>query len=382
VVWGEAGKRLQVPTLKTPRIGVDARPLCHPGTGIYRYTYELLSRMCPLGGEWFLYSAQDYDTAALNLPNVHHRVAGVPARLRASQSAHLFFPRWTRKDKLDAFWGPRHQLPLMLPSGIRAVVTVHDMVWRAFGETMRFPGRQIEAFFMPRALKRAQHIAVVSEFTAEEVRKYYPKNAGKVVTVAGASLLQASTFSEKSSGNYFLFVGTLEPRKNLPRLLRAYAALVRECPNARKLLIAGARGWGGQDVAGLVQLLGLEGRVEILGSVDDHELMRLYAGAYALLMPSLYEGFGLPVVEAMSMGVPAVVSRDSALSEVAGMAGLPVDPLSEGDIRNALRQLDTDIQLRTTLGSHAMTEAGRYDWHRSAVRMFGILTGDANPGRL
>ena len=338
--------------------------------------------MCPLGGEWYLYSAQAYDTSVVNFPNVHHRVAGMPTSLRASQSVHLLFPWWTRKDKLDAFWGPRHQLPLMLPAGIRAVVTVHDMVWRAFGETMRFPGRQLEAFFMPRALKRAQHIAVVSDFTAGEVRKYYPEQAEKLVTVTGASLLQASAISGESSGDYFLFVGTLEPRKNLPRLLHAYAALVGECPNTRRLLIAGAPGWGGQDVAGLVQILGLERRVEILGPVDEQKLRSLYADAYALLMPSLYEGFGLPVVEAMSMGIPALVSRDSAVAEVAGTAGLPVDPLSESDICEALRQLGTDSKLRTTLASHATIEAGRYDWHRSAVRMFGILTGDLNPGRL
>ena len=94
---------------------------------------------------------------------------------------------------------------MMLPAGIRTVVTVHDMVWKAFGETMRFPGRQIEAFFMPRALERAQHIAVVSEFTATEVRKYYPQHAEKVTTVTGASQLQASAYSGVRAGDYFLF---------------------------------------------------------------------------------------------------------------------------------------------------------------------------------
>jgi glycosyltransferase involved in cell wall biosynthesis len=127
--------------------------------------------------------------------------------------------------------------------------------------------------------------------------------------------------------------------------------------------------------------LGLQSRVEILGAVDEDHLAALYREAYALLMPSLYEGFGLPVAEALSAGVPVVVSRESAMSEVAGSAGLLVDPLSEQDIADALYRLSVDTELYQALAGRAPQQSSRYDWDRSAVKMFAILTGDAGSGR-
>lgn len=360
-----------------PRIAVDARPLCHPGTGIYRYTRELLTRMCRLGGEWFLYSPQRYDDSGLDLPNVHHRVAGLPAALRAGQLAHLLFPHWARSDAVDAFWGPRHQLP-GLPRHVRAAVTIHDLVWKDHGETMRFPGRQIENFFTPRALARADTIAVVSQFTRQRLEHYFPQYAHKVRVVPGASMLRGAAAADSGAaamqgGGYFLFVGTLEPRKNLPRLLRAYGHFVADEPRARPLKIVGGTGWGGEDIGSLVNQLGLSGRVQLTGRVDDHTLRSLYGGAYALLMPSLYEGYGLPVVEALSMGVPVICSRDSAMAEVAGSAGLCVDPLSESGICVALARISADRELYETLRGRTAVEIKRYDWDDSATTMAGLL---------
>ena len=358
------------------RIAVDARPLCHPGTGIYRYTRELLTRMCRLGGEWFLYSPQRYAIDDLELPNVHHRVAGVPPVLRASQLAHIFFPLWARRDRVEVFWGPRHQLP-MLSRNVRTAVTVHDLVWKDHGDTMRFPGRQIEDFFTPRALARADVIAVVSQFTRRRLEHYYPQYAEKVAVVPGASILRGAAGAEFAApagkGDYFLFVGTLEPRKNLVRLLRAYRRYVTGTPQARPLKIAGSVGWGGEDIAGLVDEMGLVDRVQLLGKVDDSQLRSLYCGAYALLMPSLYEGFGLPVVEALSAGVPVVTSRDSAMSEVAGTAGLYVNPYSEDEIMHTLSMIFGDPGLQSVMRERSAAEASRYSWDISATLMADLL---------
>ncbi|HDY81985.1 MAG TPA: glycosyltransferase family 1 protein, partial [Halieaceae bacterium] len=360
------------------RIGVDVRPLCHPGTGIYRYTAELLQRMCAMGGDWFFYSPQPYDTGPFTRPNVRHRIAGLPSAIRASQTAQLFFPLWAKRDALDVFWGPRHQLPLFLPGSIRSAVTIHDLVWKEFGKTMRFPGREIEAFFMPRAMARATDIAVVSEFTRCEVEKYYPRFSDKVSIVTGASLLHGApgALAEgQTAQGYFLFVGTLEPRKNLPRLLCAYARFVATCPHARKLKIVGGQGWGGHDTLELVRELSLSDRVEILGRLDDDQLKQMYRGAYALVMPSLYEGFGLPIAEALSMEVPVITSRQSAMSEVAGGAGLLVDPFSEREIADALRRLSENTAVYETLRARTHVESRRYDWDRSAAKMYRLLTG-------
>ncbi len=356
------------------RIAVDARPLCHPGTGIYRYTTELLTRMCRQGGDWYFYSPQAYDTADFDLPNIHHRVAGLPASLRSSQLAHVLFPRWARRDRVAAFWGPRHQLPLRESAGLRQLVTIHDLVWKEYGETMRFPGRQIENLFTPRALARADVIVAVSQFTRRRLEHYFPQFAHKLKVVPGASMLRSAPPGQRgSTGDYFLFVGTLEPRKNLPRLLRAYRRFTEIEPSCRPLKIAGGSGWGQQDIGRLVTDLGLAGRVQLLGKVDDASLADLYRRAYALLMPSLYEGFGLPVVEALSMGVPVIVSRESALSEVAGSAGILVAPDSELEICRALAAISADRRLYRQLSERTGAEAARYDWNLSAGKMTELL---------
>jgi len=359
------------------RIAVDARPLCHPGTGIYRYTCELLRRMCRQGGEWFLYSHQRYDAADVDLPNVHRRVLGMPAAMRASQLTHLFFPVWARRDRVNAFWGPRHQLPLVLPENVRTAVTIHDLVFRDRSETMRFPGREVENFFTPRALARADTIAVVSEFTQRRLQHHFPQHAHKVRLVPGASTLGPTAAAESEAqpqrGQYFLFVGTLEPRKNLPRLLRAFQRYCEETPQPLSLKIVGGSGWGKEDIAGLVGALRLTQRVELLGKVDDSDLPALYRGARALLMPSLYEGFGLPVAEALSLGVPVVTSQHSAMAEVAGSAGLYVDPESEREITDALLRLTVERELHAALRSCAAVAIQRYDWDDSANTLSRIL---------
>ncbi len=359
------------------RIAVDARPLCHPGTGIYRYTRELLYRMTRLGGQWFFYSPQAYDRADFDLPNIHHRTAGVPRSLRAGQLAGLFFPLWARRDRIDVFWGPRHQLPPGLPRAIRTAVTIHDLVFRDRGDTMRFPGRQIENFFVPRSLARADTIAVVSRFTGQRLEHHFPQYAHKVVVVPGASMLQGTVAAASSAtageGHYWLFVGTLEPRKNLPRLLRAFRRYVTDCPGAMPLKIAGGAGWGRQRIAQLVHELGLAEHVELLGKVDDSDLRDLYHGAYALLMPSLYEGFGLPIVEALSLGVPVITSENSAMSEVAGACGCYVNPLSENEILQAMTSVTEDRSLYERLRAGARAQAATYDWNRSAAAMAKVL---------
>jgi glycosyltransferase involved in cell wall biosynthesis len=243
---------------------------------------------------------------------------------------------------------------------------------------MRFPGRQIENFFTPRALARADVITVVSQFTGRRLEHYFPQYAHKVTVVPGASMLagkvEAGALAAPAEpGGYFLFVGTLEPRKNLPRLLRAYRRYVTGTPQPRPLKIAGGGGWGGEDIARIVVELGLERPVELLGKVDDSTLRSLYRGAHALLMPSLYEGFGLPVVEALSVGVPVITSRDSAMSEVAGSAGLTVDPYSEDAITQALLKVSGDPGLYTLLRERSLAEAGRYSWEKSAALMAGLL---------
>lgn len=358
------------------RIAVDARPLSHPGTGIYRYTRELLLRMCPMGGRWYFYSSQPYCTDDFNLANVTHRMIATPAFLGGSQASQILFPHWIRRDAIDLFWGPRHHLPLLMPSSVSTVLTVHDLVWCQQGDSMPPSRRWAERVLMPRSLRQAKHIVTGTQYIARQLTEYFPDSRSKLTVIPYGSrfnrAVPAGEAAETQSG-YFLFVGTSEPRKNLPRLLGAYKAYSSRSDDARRLRLVGGSGWGGIDLGRMIEDLGLVDGVDVVGLVDDEELSRLYRGAYALVMPSLYEGFGLPVVEAMAHGVPVIVSRDSALSEVAGEAGYPVDPLSESDLCDALSRMDSDLALHRQLQTAALPRAAQFNWDSCAEQMYALL---------
>lgn len=357
-------------------IGVDARPLSHPGTGIYRYTKELLLRMCSRGGRWYFYSSQPYDQSDFCQANIVHRVVNVPSLLGGSQASQLLFPRWIRRDAIDVFWGPRHHFPVFIPPGISAVLTVHDLVWMQQPASMRASRRLMEASLMPRSLRRADQVVTGTHYVADELLRAFSLAADKLNVISYGSCFEPDTCPlavRAEQASYFLFVGTMEPRKNLPKLISAYNCYVNQCADAKRLIIVGGEGWGGIDPHQLVVKYGLSDMVEVLGRVPEAELSQLYAGAYALLMPSLYEGFGLPIVEAMAHGVPALVSQDSAMSEVAADAGYVVDPASEKSIADGLSMLTNNSALIASLRRSVGVRAQAFSWDIAAIKMHHIL---------
>ena len=355
---------------------MDARPLSHPGTGIYRYTRELLLRMCEMGGQWYFYSPQAYDKSEFASDNIVHRMLSTPAFLGGSQASQLLFPYWARRDGIELFWGPRHHLPILLPSRINTVLTVHDLVWQKHGGSMRASRRMVERLLMPGSLRRAGKVVTVSEFIASELSVAFPDVSSRLSVIhsgSGFRRVAPAPVNDGTASDYFLFVGTMEPRKNLARLLRAYQSYVQRCPDAKKLRVVGGDGWGGVDPTRLVADLALQDTVQIEGKISDERLAQLYAGAHALVMPSIYEGFGLPVVESLAHGVPAIISRDSALSEVAGAAGYAIEPLSEESICDALLALTLERPTYERLRASASRRGADFDWDRSAKLMFSLL---------
>jgi glycosyltransferase involved in cell wall biosynthesis len=173
---------------------------------------------------------------------------------------------------------------------------------------------------------------------------------------------------------YLLAAGTLEPRKNLPRLIAAFAALPEEARGGRLLVLAGAPGWETQEtfasVSSHAQL------VRTLGYVSDADLAALYRGADAFCYPSLYEGFGIPVLEAMRSGTAVLTSARSSMPEVAGDAALYVDPLDTADIARALRRLLADSALRGQLAQRGLERARRFSWEETARAVLRALRSD------
>ena len=357
------------------RIGIDARPLASPTTGIGRYTKALVERIIESDHEWFLYTNKKLLHDFSSFPSVTIRNANLGIGALSSLVAQILFPVWGRKDKLDIFWSPRHHLPLLMPREVRQVVTIHDLVWQRCPETMPFLGLQLERLLMPASLSRAHKIISVSNSTALDISELYPGCEDKLETIYEAPFIPMSETSPVL-GNYFLFVGTLEPRKNLEGLLKAYRLYVDQVMEPLPLKVCGAKGWGLPRLTSVINSLQLQGHVEVLGYVDDEELPSLYRGARALLMPSLYEGFGLPIVEAFSQGTPVVTSNKGAMSEVAGRAAIGVDPLDIEDISSALIGLSRNNLMVLELQRLALQRARQFSWDRagaSTMNAFELL---------
>ena len=357
----------------TYRIGVDARQLSTQLTGIGRYNLEILSRLVQMGHEWYLYSHREIELGKWGYPNVHVRTARLShtyLRMLWSQSV---MPWWAYTDQLDLFWSPLHRLPVFLPEKMASVVTIHDLVWKHSGDTMRPINRWLDSRLMPEAVRKSDRVIAVSASTARDIEIEMPFAYGKVRTiplgnsVVGIPQPRAALSELGLDVPYFLFVGTLEPRKNLGRLLEAFSRLSTTEVGGALLAIAGGVGWGGVDVDDLIHQWGLQGRVRKLGYVSDQKLATLYAHALFLAMPSLYEGFGLPILEALSRGVPVLTSDNSSMPEVAGAAALLVSPDSVDSISNGVATLLGDNVFRLQLASRAVAIAARFNWDQAAL---------------
>ena len=294
----------------------------------------------------------------------------------------LFFPFLKiHRKAVNVFWGHAHKLPLFRVKGVSYVVTIHDLVWKVCPQTMPSMRRLTERFFFPIAIRNADKIITVSQSTANDLVKYFPFCADKVKVVPLASTFQVSINDQTLSRidtKYILFVGTIEPRKNIHNMLRAYGSLPMELKQKYKFILVGDIGWGNIELDKLLVEFNLTSFVEWRSFVNDQELSALYQNAYCLLFPSFYEGFGLPIVEAQSFGVPAITSNISSMPEVVGEGGLLIDPCSIESIKNALEQLLSDTGLRDSLSQKAMINAQRFSWGKTVNTTYDVFSESIN----
>lgn len=367
------------------KIGVDARLLSRPLTGIGRYTLEMCRALLKTKTNTpnislYLYSPTSIPHKVSSiLAGAHIRTGNFNNAILRQLWGSLYLPLWAKQDSIDVFWGPSHRLPQRLPKTAARVVTIHDLVWKYASETMRPISRLRESIQMPYALHTADAVVTDSQATASALRNEFSINQDKLSVVTLSARLPSSTPSPKSLEHlginrpYFLFVGTLEPRKNLIRLLTAYSQLPESILNQAMLVIAGGPGWGSIDLPNVVARLKIADHVRSLGYVDENTLAALYKNALFLAMPSLYEGFGLPLLEAMVYGTPVLTANNSSMPEVAGDAGLFVDALDIKSIHDGLSQMIIDDALREKLAGQAILNTLRFSWDESAKQLISVF---------
>jgi glycosyltransferase involved in cell wall biosynthesis len=255
-------------------------------------------------------------------------------------------PAKARRDRVDVLHCPTQRAPVRSP--VPLVVTVHDLAVLRHPETFNRWTREYSRRVLPRVARAATRLIAVSEFTKRELLEVLDVPEEKVRVIPNAVGEPFTVEGEAADGDYVLAVSTLEPRKNLPRLVEGYE---RARLNGLPLLVAGAAGWGDVRFDG--------DAVRWLGEVGDEELARLYRGARCVAYVSLYEGFGLPVLEAMACGTPVVTAQTDALEEVADGAAVLVDPLDPDAIAAGLNEA---IDRRDELRARGLERARAFDW--------------------
>jgi glycosyltransferase involved in cell wall biosynthesis len=263
------------------------------------------------------------------------------------------------------------------------VITIHDLSPLRFPEA--HPALRVQEFKeqLPRAIARAASIIVDAESVREEIIEMFgvPADRVQAIHLGVAPNYHPRTAQETAvarqcyqleHGQYVLAVGTLEPRKNLMQAIDAYAGLPEAIRRTTPLVIAGMRGWLVNDLETRLQQLEARGEVRWLGFVSNEALPSLYSGATMLVYPSLYEGFGLPVLEAMASGIPVVTSNRSSLPEVAGDVGVLVDPEDTEGLRSAMERLIEDKQEARRLAQLGIVRAGQFTWKDCAKKTIAI----------
>ncbi|HEY64534.1 MAG TPA: glycosyltransferase family 4 protein [Caldilineae bacterium] len=365
-------------------IGVDAsRALRARRTGTERYSLELIRHLLALDKRhhWRLYSQSP---PAPGLFAVHERVSWRVIRLPRLWT-HVGLSWEMLRCPPDVLFVPAHVLPLWRPR--RTVVTVHDLGYHHYPEA--HPWRQ--RTYLEWSTWWNAHVADVvladSQATCEDLIAAYRVDPERVVVVypgrdeslrrvEDPQALEVVRTRYGLSQHYILYVGTLQPRKNLVRLIRAFARLVGGAegfPSDLELVLAGRPGWLSDSILAEPRRLGIEGRVRFPGYVADEDLAALISGAQIFAYPSLYEGFGFPVLEAQACGVPVLTSRASSLPEVAGDAAWLVDPEDEEAITDGLRRLLSDPALREDLIARGYANVRRFSWDRTAREVLDIL---------
>lgn len=360
------------------RIVINAMAMGRVKTGVGRFIDELMIGLSAVDkdNEYFVYTTE-FGRQQLRLgenftvlaPNLSR-----PVRLVWEQ---LVLPGLVRQHRAELLHGMGFTLPFW--KNARQVVTIYDMTWFSHGQTHERIKTLYFRTLIPRALRQAERIIAISESARADIVRLFPDTQDRIVTTLGGvascftdpippAATQAVLDRHGIDGPFVLSVGTIQPRKNLGRLLEAFALARRDGALPHRLVVCGESGWDNHDVFRRAREPDLDGQVVFTGFVSDADLAHLYRACDLFAYPSLYEGFGLPVVEAMSVGAPVLTSDNSSLSEVAGDAALLCDPLSVEDIAAKLRYLLGDHAERQELVRKGHLRAMLYTWNETARR--------------
>jgi glycosyltransferase involved in cell wall biosynthesis len=362
------------------RIGFDgSRAFLKDRTGTENYSYQILANLAKI-------DHQNNYTVFLRPGSTSPK--GFPDNFTfktinySSLWTQLGLALETFKTPLDILFVPAHTIPLIRKPGLKTLITVHDLGAEYLPKTHQIKQRLYLGFITNWQLKGATKLIAVSEATKKDLIGKVGLSSKKIKVVYEAvdknifkpakndALVSTLINFDITKEKYFFFVGTIQPRKNLARLIEAFAKFSPDQPEM-KLVLAGSKGWLSDEIYSLPKKLNIEDKVKFIGRVTDPELVSLLTAASALTFPSLFEGFGLPILEAFACDCPVLTSNISSMPEVAGEAAVQVDPYSVEDIAEGLTKV---LENRTKLIQLGKRQLEKFLWEDSARKTLQILT--------
>jgi glycosyltransferase involved in cell wall biosynthesis len=368
------------------RIAVNTRFLIPDKLeGIGWFTYETMKRITrdhPEHEFIFLFDRQ-FDEQFIFSTNITPVVVNPPARhpLLWYYWFEFALPKVLKKTQADIFISPDGNLSLR--SKVKTMLVIHDLAFEHFRDQIPRSAHLFLKRYTPKYAQKADRIATVSQYSKDDICKQYDIFPDKIdVVYNGANeLFQPLDASQKQAvkdryshgSDYFIYVGSIHPRKNVDGLLQAFDDFKKSRNNNVRLLIAGRKAWQTKTTEQIIEKMHHKSDVIFTGHLNIKELVRCVGGALAMVYPSYFEGFGIPIVEAMYCDVPVITSNTSSMPEVGGEAALIIDPYSTDSIKNAMLQLHEDARFRSALIEKGRNHRNRFSWDRTAERFWNSI---------
>lgn len=359
------------------RVGIDASPLVHPTGGVGWHTYHLVKALIQEAAD---VEFVGYVSSRHALSDELQKWAAT-GRIRWVEVGTWGLRSRGRLDRLDVFHGPNFKLQTQGRCG--GVVTIHDLWLERYPRySKKLFGQRLSSFRTRRTIRRARRVIAVSQATARDLEALYGVPCEKISVVpngvsedwwpdAGSDPAEVAASFGLPSARFILFVGGAEPRKNHAALMDAFARW-RMVGDSHCLVVVGNPHHRIGDVDATARRFGIQSRVKVLGRVSGADLRRLYSCATVFVFPSIYEGFGMPVLEAMACGAPVITADTTALPEVVGDAALLVNPRDPDALAEAMRRVIEDRELREDLRARGLARAAAFTWARAARQTLGV----------
>ena len=359
-------------------IGVDIKALLKGKAGIAAYIARTLDALQKIDTQnsYFLFEKQ---ASSYRITNARWKRVVIPSRLPGTLWLQLKIPFYFKSYSLDVFWGPEQIIPCMLNfRRVNMVSTVHDVALKRCPRTMQTTNYFINLFFLGKSIRHARKIITVSNTIKDDICRFFPGDGTQLrakiaVTYEGKPHWIVPEKTEHARGSHLLFVGSFEPRKNLLNLLKALFICKTENRTVVNLRIVGPGGWKTGRVRAFIDKTGLAPQISFSGYIDETELIKEYCSCRAFVYPSLYEGFGLPVLESLSTNTPVLTSRKTAMEEIAGNCCVLFDPDSPRDIAEKVLSVFRPDFNPDALLANRKKVLDNFSWETTARQTLAVL---------